>query len=94
MTDETAKKQAELESDEEDEQGVPARPGALFRDVSSSPELPPLKRSKNANGSSATTKAQASQRDDDGTETEASDASTEVYSDSDLLVRQCVLTPY
>lgn len=86
MTDDTAKRQAELESDDEDEDAIPGRSGALFREMSSSPDLPALKKSRNAHGASTTAKAEASRRDDDGTETEASEASTDVFSDSEQLV--------
>lgn len=86
MTDETAKKQAELESDDEDEdEVVSSRQAALFRDASSSPDLPPLKKSNLGNGASATTKSKASQ-DEEGSATEASEASTDVFSDSEELV--------
>lgn len=90
MTDATATKQAELESDEEDdadEDPSSAQPGRLFRDASSSLELPPVKRAKVARGGSVSTKSQPARSDGDNSETEASEASTEAYSDSDQLVR-------
>lgn len=86
MTDETAKRQAELESDDEDEEAIATGRAALFRDKSSSPELPPLKKARDANGTSKATKGDTSQLDDEGTETEASEASTDVFSDSEQLV--------
>lgn len=88
MTDATAKKQAELESDDEDDIALPANGSALFRDASSSPDLPPLKRSKVGNGISASTKSNEPDSLDDNSETEASETSTGIDSDTDKLVSE------
>ena len=95
MTDATAKKQAELESDDDEDEDttLPLMAGNLFRDASSSPDLPPMKRAKASNGASTSTKVQA--RDTphpDASETEASEASTDVYSDPDKLVSELLHT--
>lgn len=89
MTDTTAKKQAELESDDDEDTTLQSLQGNLFRDASSSPDLPPMKRAKVGNGTSTSTKARdADSPQPDASETEVSEVSTDVYSDSEKLVSE------
>lgn len=85
MTDATEKRLAELDSDDDDDITVPSKTDGLFRDASSSPDLPPIKRAKAGTGISTPTKAQESDSLDNGSETEASAASTDAESDYKLV---------